>query len=479
MTDTRDPVEKAIDGCASLVTGVAIALVVEAFSDSDTRNKNLVTSKGPGVLVGRETRFMWGPGKQVRVPHRERLEHMHIVGATGSGKTTTLKNLIIQDFHAGNGVVIIDPKGDLAKPMMGHVPLERVDDCIVFDPTDREWPVAFNILEAVDSNQRSRAADEFVMAFKKIHTDNWGVQLDRVLRYAAITLMEVPNTTVLDVEDLLFDENYRQRVLAKVTRPRLLTFWNDRYPQMIRGGNLNRVTTPILNRIDPMLMYPEVERIVGQAVGSIDLRQVIEEKKILFINIPESELGEGLSKFLGAIIISKLQMAGMSGISSAASRPPIFLYIDEFQNFLTSSFEKIVVEARSFGMGLIVANQYIEQLQTKLQKALNSNVAVRLQCKVRNDRQRHWLFYQQPQKMENADAGFWLVPNSPIGPGDPKIAQMVRQRSRRRYAMPRATVDRALRRRRPVAIQQPAPTTTRSPNQQLAKSWSSQNFYKN
>jgi hypothetical protein len=405
---------------------------------------------------------------------------MHIIGPTGSGKTTLLKNLIVQDFQAGHGVAVIDPKGGMVEELLAHVPPDRIDDVIVFDPTDREWSVGFNMLEKVEPNMRSRAADEFVMAFKKIHEGDWGVRLDRVLRYAAMALLDVPSSTVLEVENLLLDEDYRQNILAEVTNPKVATFWDTRYPQMTRGGLLEQVTTPILNRIDPMLMYPEVGRIVGQAQGTFSLREVVDQSKILLVNLAEAEIGEGLSKFLGALLVSKIQMAAMSSVASAAERPPLFLYIDEFQNFLTSAFDKIVTEARSFGLGLIVANQFPEQLSRQLQLALDHNVAVRLNCIERNDRHRYWICFQRPQlqqayyttqqKLPYQCDGHWVYPLPPLGLGDPNMARIVRDRSRRKYAIPAKAFEM-------ITQQQSDGSSPPRDRHRASKDWSPEDFF--
>lgn len=379
-------------------TLIYLAILVERKRKGDFRSR----PKRDRLVIG-----YWAGGcsgiertKLAEVPTPERLKHMHIVGATGSGKTTLLKRLIVQDFKAGHGVIVIDPKGGLVDDLLGHIPKDRIDDVVLFDPVDRNWPVGFNMLEAVAPEIRSRVANEFVLAFKKISEDVWGIRLNRVLTYTTLALLEIPNTTILDIREILLNEDYRNRVLPHITNRHVANYWEQEYPLVTRGGMLIQVVSPILNRVDPLLMYPEIQRIVGQPQGTINLHQVIEESKILLINLAETEIGEGLSKFLGALLVSKIQMAGMSGVSRAVRRPPMFLYIDEFQNFLTSAFDKIVTEARSFGLGLIVANQYAEQLDRQLQLALNKNVAVRLNCIERSDEQNYWICYQRPGKQQ-------------------------------------------------------------------------------
>ena len=390
-------------------------------------------SNKAGVTIG-YTRTPLGRGLPIRVSPQLRPQHMHVIGPTGSGKTTTLINLAVQDFRAGrSSVVVIDPKGELVPALLAHIPPRRLNDVILFDATDRERPIGFNILDAVDPDNKERAADSFVMAFRKLSGDDWGVRLNRVLRYVVFTLMYVPAATVLDIGPLLLDEAFRQRALTYVTNPHILQFWQTEYPAMTRGGMLTQVVTPIMNRIDTMLLYPTVRNIVGQAQSSFSLRDVVEQGKILLVNIPQGELGEGISSFLGSILVAQLQMAAMTNLAGVGRRPPLYLYIDEFQNFVTSAFDKIVTEARAFKLGLVVANQYKEQLQLSLRQALDHNVHARLTCQA--DGRRYWVIYHRVQQQAEEYAPY-LIALPPRGPGDKSIAERARTLSRQKYAAP-------------------------------------------
>jgi hypothetical protein len=378
-----------------------------------------------------------GQGSKVWLSAKIRPKHTHIIGPTGSGKTTLLKNLIVQDFRAGHGVIVMDPKGGLIPSLLRHIPPNRVEDVILFDPTDRDQPVGFNILKGADSGNPERSTDGFVQSFIKLHHGDWGVRLNRVLTFAAYTLMQVPDSTILDLRPLLYDDSYRQQVLTHVANPHVREFWQMEYPDMTRGGMKSQVITPIFNRIDVMLFYPTIANIVGQPRSSFDLTEVLQQRKILLINIPEGPLGEGLSNFLGAVLVTQIQQAAMGDLAIAQKRPQVYFYIDEFQNFRTSAFDKIITEARAFKLGLIVANQYSEQLEMDLRHSLDHNVAVRLSCGTQNGR--HVLLYHRVQE-QDVRLAKPLVARPPLPPGNPAIASQVVARSRQKYGLPRVVV---------------------------------------
>jgi hypothetical protein len=415
-------------------------------------------SNKAGVIVG-YTKTALGRGLPIRVPPKVRPKHLHVIGPTGSGKTTTLINLAVQDFRAGNNsVVVIDPKGELVPALLSRIPPKRMSDVILFDATDRQHPIGFNILDAVDPNNKERAADGFVQAFRKLSGDDWGVRLNRVLRYAVFTLMDMPGSTVLHIRPLLYDEEFRKQALSHVTNQHVLNFWQTEYPKMTKRGLLTQVVTPIMNRIDAMLLYPTVANIVGQSQSSFSLRDVVENGKILLVNIPQGEIGEGISSFLGAILVAQIQMAAMTNLAGAGSRPPLYLYIDEFQNFVTSAFDKIVNEARAYKMGLVVANQFSQQLALPLRQALDHNVAIRLTCQT--NRGRHWLIYHQVQEVPEEYAPY-LLAMKPASPGNPTIAARVKAQSQQRYAAPAGAVP--ISAMTPTTVAQPPPAPTRLP----------------
>jgi hypothetical protein len=348
-----------------------------------------------------------------------------------------LLNMIIQDMREGSGFGLIDPKGELIGEVLKYVPVHRFHDIVLFDPTDREWPVGFNVLEAVPPELRSLAASQAVQIFKKLFYDSWGPRLEHVLRFSVLTLLEVPEATLIDIPQLLMDEAYRQWVLGFVTNPIVKRFWEEEYRLITRGRDYIVTIEPILNKVGPWLAYPEIRNIVGQAKSTFDLREIMIRRKILLVNIPEGELGEDTSAMLGAMMVAKIQLTAMAR-SKQASQVPFYLYVDEFQNFVTSAFEKILTQARSFGLGLIVANQYEEQLYDKLQFALLKNVAVKLTCSF--ERGRYRLVYQELQ--DEAAEPIGLEPLPPPAGGHPDLPKLVRHNKRQIYGRPRGWVER-------------------------------------
>lgn len=373
------------------------------------------------------------------VPGRLRTKHVHVVGPTGSGKTTLLLNMIIQDMRNGSGFGVIDPKGDLVWEILKYVPVNRFDDVVLFDPTDRARPIGFNMLEAVESDQRSLAASQVVLIFRKLFHYSWGPRLEHILRYSVLTLLEVPGATLIDVPLLLVDKDYRKEVLRFVTNPIVRAFWEGEFWEITKGRDYIRTVEPILNKVGPWLAYPEIRNIVGQARSSFDVKSIMDGRKILLVSIPEGLLGEDTSAMLGAMMVAKIQLAAMSRMGQS-TKVPFYLYVDEFQNFVTSAFEKILTQARSFGLGLVVANQYEEQLYDQLRLALLNNVAVKLSCYFESGR--HGLVYHELQ--DQAAMAREVSPLPPPTGGHPNLPSLVRLDKREIYGRPRQAVERAI-----------------------------------
>jgi len=418
-----------VGGCLLFALGTVIVGAVRIIND-------LATPVPSGIQVG-DYQASLGIRKSVGIPDAERLKHTHVVGATGSGKTTVLKNLIIQDMQRGNGLAVIDPKGDLIDAILGNIPRYRRDDVILFDPTDTRCPLGFNMLEFVDEAYRSRTASEVISIFKKLFGTSWGHRLENILRYTVLTLLEVPGSTLLDIPDILLDDEYRHSLLMNVQNFSLRTYWEQEY-LAYSAAQRTQAVMPILTRIGPWLAYPEVRNIIGQAYSSFHLRSIMDEHKILLVNIPQGILGEDTSALLGAMLVSKIQLTAMARAELPHHRrPPFFLYVDEFQNFITSSFEKILTEARSFGLGLIVANQYPEQLSKPLWLALEKNVAVRLYCTF--EKNQYYVWYHTPQ--DRSAEPLLIRPLKPPSGGDRQAVHQIRQMCRLRYGQPRRDVE--------------------------------------
>jgi CxxC-x17-CxxC domain-containing protein len=304
----------------------------------------------------------------------DRRRHMYLIGKTGMGKSTILENMIVDDIRAGRGVAVVDPHGDLAEKVMQYIPAERVKDVIYFNPTDTDFPIAFNIVEAVDIKVRHLVASGLVGVFKKLWADSWGPRLEYILRNAILAVLDYPNSTLLSVIQMLSDKNYRKKVLAEVKDPVVKSFWLKEFAGYA-DKFASEAVSPIQNKVGQFLSSSVIRNIVGQTRSSIDVRQAMDEGKILIMNLSKGHIGEDNSALLGAMMITKIQLAAMSRVDiPEKERKDFYLYIDEFQNFSTESFATILSEARKYHLDLIIAHQYMEQLTDEVKAAVFGNV---------------------------------------------------------------------------------------------------------
>ncbi len=305
----------------------------------------------------------------------DRRRHFYVIGKTGMGKTTLLENMTIQDIKNGRGVGVIDPHGVFAQKILKYIPKERIDDVIYFDPSDLDFPFAFNVMEKVDPSLRSIVASGLISVFKKIWWESWGPRLEYLLRNAIMALLEIENSTLLSIMRLLIDKEYRKDVIEKVTDPVIKTFWKEEFTRYNSQFQAEAVA-PIQNKVGQYITSPLVRNIVGQKTTSVNLRKVMDEEKILIVNLSKGKIGEDNSTLLGALLITKLQLAAMSriDIEEEEERKDFFLYVDEFQNFATESFATILSEARKYHLNLILSHQYIEQLPDVVRNAVFGNV---------------------------------------------------------------------------------------------------------
>lgn len=375
------------------------------------------------------------------VAAQERLKHMAVSGPTGSGKSTLLRNLILADIHQGVGLCAIDPKDDLIDGILGLIPKHREQDIVLFDVADVDFPLGFNPLHGVPAERRSLATGELVAVFRRYFADSWGVRLEHILTNVILALLETPQTTLLDIPRLLLEPSFGQWVLGHVSNPGVRQFFQLEYEAMLR--HRGDALQPILNKVGPWLAYPELRNVVGQVRSSFDLRRVMDEGKVLLVRTPQGALGESVSSLLNAFLVAKIQLAAHSRADTPPERRRRFvLYCDEFQNYDTSSFERIIVEARAFGLGLVCSNQYPEQLSRQLQLALARNVATSVQCLYERGRYR-----LQVSRLEDVGREIpprIVVPPPPLPVGDPGRAERIRALSRARYGRPRQEVEREI-----------------------------------
>lgn len=312
----------------------------------------------------------------------DRRRHMYIIGKTGMGKTNLLENLVMQDIRNGHGVCYIDPHGDTAEKLLKAVPADRINDVIYFNPADQGFPIAFNVMEVDDPDHSHLVASGLVGVFKKIWADSWGPRLEYILRNAIMALLEYPGSTLLGVTRILVDKKYREKVVERITDPVIRQFWVDEFPKW-SDKVLQEVVSPIQNKVGQFLSNSLIRNIVGQPKSSFDVREIMDSKKILIMNLSKGRIGEDSSALLGAMMITKIQLAAMGRVDiDEETRNDFYLYVDEFQNFSTESFANILSEARKYRLNLILANQYVEQIMETVRNAIFGNVGTIISFRV-------------------------------------------------------------------------------------------------
>ncbi len=312
----------------------------------------------------------------------DRRRHMYIIGKTGMGKTNLLENLVVQDIRNGHGICYIDPHGDTAEKLLKAVPASRINDVIYLNPSDQNFPLAFNVMESVDPDYRHLVSSGLIGVFKKIWADSWGPRLEYILRNAILALLEYPGSTLLGVTRILVDKKYRERVVDKVTDPVIRQFWVDEFPKW-SDKVIQEVVSPIQNKVGQFLSSSLIRNIVGQTQSSFDIREIMDSRKILILNLSKGRIGEDNSALLGAMMITKIQLAAMGRVDIPEdTRKDFYLYVDEFQNFATESFANILSEARKYHLNLILANQYITQIDEKVRDAIFGNAGTIISFRV-------------------------------------------------------------------------------------------------
>jgi len=337
----------------------------------------MARSKEDQITIFAETNFR-EQRKKFGIRQDDRRRHMYVVGKTGMGKTTLMEQLVISDIKAGNGFCIVDPHGEFADKMLNYVPSNRVNDVIYFNPGDADWPIAFNVMENINPEYKHLISAGLVGVFKKIWADSWGPRLEYVLRNTILALLDFQGSTLLGTMRMLTDQKFRNKVIRQVKDPVVKAFWVEefsKYPDKFASEAI----APIQNKIGQFLSISLIRNIVGQPKSTIDVRKVMDNKKILILNLSKGKIGEDASALFGAMMVTHLQLSAMSRIDiPEEERADFYLYVDEFQNFATDSFADILSEARKYHLNLIIAHQYIGQLEiggnTKVRDAVFGNV---------------------------------------------------------------------------------------------------------
>ena len=304
----------------------------------------------------------------------DRRRHFYVIGKTGMGKTEMLKNMAVQDIQQGHGVAFVDPHGEAVEELLDFIPEERVKDVIYFNPADMKYPIAFNVMEQVDVENQHMVASGLMSVFKKIWPDVWSARMEYILNNVILALLEYPDSTLLGINRMLVDPEYRQQVVEHVSDPVVKAFWLQEYARYTQRYEVE-ATAAIQNKVGQFTSNPLVRNIVGQTKSSVDMRKAMDENKIFLVNISKGRIGEDNSKLIGGLIVTKLQLAAMSRVDVLEEeRKDFFLYIDEFQHFATESFVGILSEARKYRLSLILSHQYVAQLDETVRDAVFGNV---------------------------------------------------------------------------------------------------------
>jgi hypothetical protein len=303
----------------------------------------------------------------------DRRRHMYIIGKTGTGKSTLLANMAINDLKNNEGLCVIDPHGDLIETLLNYIPAHRINDVIYFDPADPERTVQINLFEGENLVHRELIASGIISIFHKLYEYSWGPRLEYILRNALLTLLKSDGARLSDILELLTNRKFRDRYVEKLDDPILRSFWVDEFNKMQDRLRTESIA-PILNKVGQFVSSPLIRNVVNAQKSSFSIEEIMDEGKILLVNLSQGKLGEDNATLLGAMMITKIQLAAMGRVhSSEASRRDFFLYVDEFQNFATEAFIKILSEARKYRLNLTLANQYIAQIPEDVQKAIFGN----------------------------------------------------------------------------------------------------------
>jgi hypothetical protein len=303
----------------------------------------------------------------------DRRRHMYVIGKTGTGKSTMLANMAINDLKNGEGLCVIDPHGDLVETLLDYIPSNRINDVVYFDPGDKERSIKLNLFEGENVQHRELIASGIISIFHKLYSYSWGPRLEYILRNALLTLLQSKTAKMSDIIDLLTNERYREKVVDNLEDPILKGFWVDEFAKM-QPRQMTEAIAPILNKIGQFVTSPIIRNVVNANKSSFSIEDIMNERKILLVNLSQGKLGEDNATLLGAMLITKIQLAAMGRVYvTEEERKDFFLYVDEFQNFATESFNKILSEARKYRLNLILANQYIAQIPEEVQKAIFGN----------------------------------------------------------------------------------------------------------
>ena len=424
-----------------------------------------------GVLIGKNV--FRGMEKQVRIARDDRRRHIYVIGKTGTGKTTWMQNLALQDINNGEGVCVIDPHGEMIEWLLQRIPKERVEDVIHFYPPDIDRPLGLNLLEARTPAEKDMVVSEMIAIFYKLFDPNSsgivGPIFEHYMRNAMLLLLadEEEGATLIDIPRIFTDKVFREHKLARTTDPTVLRFWKEEFVQAEKSNQVGELFSYIISKIGRFISNEMMRNIVGQTKSSFDIRKAMDGKKILLVNLAKGLTGEINSNLLGFILVSKMQMAALSRADVPESeRNDFYLYIDEFQNVTTDSISVILSEARKYRLNLIIAHQFIAQLDEKIRDAVFGNVGSLVAFTIGAPDAETIGKQFEPDvsqndliNIENRNAyvrlmidgmvsrPFTLQALAPMGQANPKISEAIRQLSRLKFGMDKRIVEAKVRER--------------------------------
>ena len=402
--------------------------------------------------------------KAFGIKKSDRRHHLYIVGKTGTGKSTLIKNMVIQDMRLGHGVALVDPHGDLVEDLLNFIPKERTNQVVYFNPADTSYPVAINILEAKGDDEKHLVASSLVSVFKHLWKDFWGPRLEHILYNCVLALMDTPGQTLLGVYRMLVDDTYRKSIVANIKDPIVKMFWVDDYESYDTRFR-KEIISPVQNKVGQLLTSPQMRNIVGQPKSSVDFGFVMDQKRILLANLSKGKIGEDKSNLLGSAIVTKMYLAALERQNLPEEiRKDFYLYIDEFQNFSTDIFPSILSEARKYRLNLNLAHQYLYQLPESIKHAVFGNVGTVISFRVGSYDAKQLAEEMKPvfsgEDLENLNnhhialrllidgkmsPAFSAITMPPLKPkGHEAERETVLRISRERYATPRDIVEEKL-----------------------------------
>jgi len=316
---------------------------------------------------------------------KDRTRHVYVIGKTGMGKSTLLENMAVQDIRNGEGFAFIDPHGQTAETLLSYIPPERVKDVLYFAPHDMDYPVSFNVMEDVGPDKRHLVVSGLMSVFEKIWVDAWSARMAYILQNTLLALLEYPDATLLGVNRMLSDKKYRERVVENVKDPAVKSFWVDEFAKY-NERYMQEAGDAIKNKIGQFTANPLIRNIIGQPKSSFDIRQMMDEKKIIIMNLSKGLIGETNANLLGSMLTTRVYLAAMSRADVSAEEmknlPNFYFYVDEFQSFANATFANILSEARKYKLNLTIAHQYIEQMEEDVRNAVFGNVGTTIAFRV-------------------------------------------------------------------------------------------------